>query len=175
MVNYKDPRWQRRRLEILESRGWECESCGAKDQTLEVHHCFYEWPWKNEIWDYPDNCFLVLCEDHHEEWHRKKLELDKLCAGFFSGDLDKAIGLLRGLRCQAVGDDVLLNREMDVLEIHAIVRGFWFCSAFHDAIIAECIDELRYREEVSLLEVVRMVVPAKGRFSFVHALEARDV
>lgn len=43
----KDPRWQKRRLEILERDGWECQNCGGKDKTLHVHHKRYRGkPWE---------------------------------------------------------------------------------------------------------------------------------
>jgi hypothetical protein len=33
----KDPRWQKKRLEVLESNGWACEACGSATKTLHVH------------------------------------------------------------------------------------------------------------------------------------------
>jgi hypothetical protein len=47
----KDPRWQKKRLEILERDGWKCMACGDKEKTLHVHHIFYL-PGK-EPWDIP--------------------------------------------------------------------------------------------------------------------------
>lgn len=38
---YKHPQWQRKRLEALEAAGWECENCGEKETTLNVHHKRY--------------------------------------------------------------------------------------------------------------------------------------
>ena len=32
----KDPRWQKKRLEILERDGWKCMACGEKEKTLRV-------------------------------------------------------------------------------------------------------------------------------------------
>jgi len=61
----KDPRWQRKRLEILQRDGWTCLCCEATDKTLHVHHILY-WPKRNP-WEYED-CFLqTLCEDCHAE------------------------------------------------------------------------------------------------------------
>lgn len=37
----KDPRWQKKRLEIFDRDGWKCVECGDKDSTLNVHHIFY--------------------------------------------------------------------------------------------------------------------------------------
>jgi len=59
----KDPRWQKKRLEILERDGWACRRCGAKDQPLHVHHAFYS---KGvDPWDYPPRSLFSFCEDCH--------------------------------------------------------------------------------------------------------------
>jgi hypothetical protein len=61
----KDPRWQRRRLEILSRDNFQCVKCDAASKTLHVHHRFYlsgRLPW-----DYPDNVLVSLCETCHKE------------------------------------------------------------------------------------------------------------
>ncbi len=60
----KDPRWQKKRLEILERDEWTCQKCFDSDSTLVVHHRRYL-PNANP-WDYPDDLLLTLCEDCHE-------------------------------------------------------------------------------------------------------------
>ena len=59
----KDPRWQKKRLEILERDNWTCRFCGCKDKSLHVHHLFYL-P-KREPWEYPRGFLIALCEDCH--------------------------------------------------------------------------------------------------------------
>ena len=60
----KDPRWQKKRLEIFERDGWACASCDDKNNTLVCHHRYYL-PGK-EPWDYPEDALVTLCEDCHE-------------------------------------------------------------------------------------------------------------
>jgi hypothetical protein len=60
----KDPRWQKKRLEILQKDSWACVACGGTDQTLHVHHLWYED--HLDPWEYPGNCFITLCERCHE-------------------------------------------------------------------------------------------------------------
>lgn len=61
----KDPRWQKKRLEVLQRDDWTCLCCGATDRTLHVHHVVYL-P-KRDPWEYAE-CFLqTLCEDCHAE------------------------------------------------------------------------------------------------------------
>jgi hypothetical protein len=60
----KDPRWQKKRLEILERDKWACRNCGDKDSTLHIHHIFYV-P-KTEPWEIPNGLLITLCEDCHK-------------------------------------------------------------------------------------------------------------
>jgi hypothetical protein len=60
----KDPRWQRKRLEILQRDEWACTNCGGKDKTLHVHHEQYI---KARMpWEYPNEFLCTLCVDCHE-------------------------------------------------------------------------------------------------------------
>lgn len=60
-----DPRWQRRRLEVLNRAKWTCEKCRATDRTLHVHHRIYH---RNHApWEYTDAELQVLCWVCHEE------------------------------------------------------------------------------------------------------------
>lgn len=60
----KDPRWQKKRLEVLQRDGWACTLCDAEDKTLHVHHILYL-P-KKDPWEY-SMCFLqTLCVDCHD-------------------------------------------------------------------------------------------------------------
>lgn len=59
-----DPRWQKKRLQILERDGWRCQGCCASDSTLHVHHIAYK-P-DCEPWEIDDDLLLTLCADCHE-------------------------------------------------------------------------------------------------------------
>lgn len=60
-----DPRWQKKRLEILQRDEFTCQSCFDTENTLHVHHRRY-FPGR-EPWDI-DNKFLVtLCASCHQE------------------------------------------------------------------------------------------------------------
>jgi predicted RNA-binding Zn-ribbon protein involved in translation (DUF1610 family) len=61
----KDPRWQKKRLEILERDQWTCRNCFDKTTTLHVHHLTYAK--KAEPWDYPEDYLLTLCEKCHKD------------------------------------------------------------------------------------------------------------
>lgn len=66
---YLDPRWQKKRLEVMQERHFTCEICYAKDQTLNVHHKQYIS--NKDVWDY-ENCQLsVICQDCHKQLHEQ--------------------------------------------------------------------------------------------------------
>jgi hypothetical protein len=67
----KDPRWQRKRLEVLSRDKFTCQSCGSTTDTLHVHHCHY---FKGDPWNTPDDLLLTLCEECHD--HRQECEND---------------------------------------------------------------------------------------------------
>lgn len=66
----KDPRWQKRRLQVLEYAGWRCQLCGAKDRELHCHHSYYS-RGKNP-WQYAKGAIIALCVVCHDAFHRKK-------------------------------------------------------------------------------------------------------
>lgn len=63
----KDPRWQRKRLEILERDNWACQVCGNTEKTLHVHHTHYIK--QIDPWDHPEHLLITLCEKCHSDEH----------------------------------------------------------------------------------------------------------
>ena len=63
MKKLRDPRWQKRRLEVMENAGWACEWCSATKRNLQVHHAYYA-PRSEGLdpWDYPAGSLFCLCE-----------------------------------------------------------------------------------------------------------------
>lgn len=87
-MNYKeklqDPRWQKKRLEILSRDSFTCQHCGSEKKTLHVHHVNYEKG--KEPWDYPNHNFVTLCQDcHYEEptlYNNLLREFEAIVKGF---------------------------------------------------------------------------------------------
>lgn len=64
----QDPRWQKKRLEILERDRFQCQVCGDCRSMLHVHHVAY-CPREVEDrspWDYHDSGLVTLCVSCHE-------------------------------------------------------------------------------------------------------------
>lgn len=60
----RDPRWQRKRLQILERDNFTCIICKIPGRHVQCHHILYA---KKDPWDYPDYLLQTLCEECHEE------------------------------------------------------------------------------------------------------------
>lgn len=56
-----DPRWQRKRLEILNRDNFSCQLCGSDKYTLHVHHKSYN----GDPWETANSELITLCEDCH--------------------------------------------------------------------------------------------------------------
>jgi hypothetical protein len=107
---YKHPKWQRKRLEALESAGWQCASCGDQGTTLNVHHKRYV---KGRmVWEYEPHELTVLCEPCHETEHEDKELLNRLLMEIGPGGYRQAASLIGGYwdaNCMidpAIGDTV---------------------------------------------------------------------
>lgn len=61
----KDPRWQKKRLEILSRDEFTCQACKNSKDSLSVHHKYYDG--KKEPWDYDSNTLVTLCNSCHTE------------------------------------------------------------------------------------------------------------
>ena len=61
---YKHPKWQKKRLEIMKRDDYTCRYCDSKEKELQIHHIEYEKGKK--VWEYEDGNFLTLCKDCHK-------------------------------------------------------------------------------------------------------------
>ena len=61
---YKHPKWQKKRLEILRRDRFTCQKCKDTETTLHVHHIKYL---KNRPpWESLEKDLITLCKDCHE-------------------------------------------------------------------------------------------------------------
>lgn len=88
----KDPRWQRRRLKILERDNWACVSCHIDNETLNVHHLKYH-PSGNP-WEVEDRHLITLCEDCHKEEHSSRKAYEERLLDALKGKSLTAGGVL---------------------------------------------------------------------------------
>lgn len=95
---YKHPLWQKKRLEIMEDANFECEECGSKDTTLNVHHRHYRKGAKP--WEYSSNELQCLCENCHDQRHETITLLKEVAGQLPPYDLELLLGYAHGLMLQ---------------------------------------------------------------------------
>lgn len=66
---FKDPRWQKKRLDILSRDDFTCRMCYDGSSTLHAHHLYYVSG--RDPWEYPDHSIITLCEECHKEEHSR--------------------------------------------------------------------------------------------------------
>jgi hypothetical protein len=103
----KDPRWQKKRLEIFNRDDWCCQICFSSENTLVVHHKYYMA--KHEPWDYPNNALITLCDScHKEESSGIELSLEilgkSIRENFLSDDIMEIAQALREIEMPHVRD-----------------------------------------------------------------------
>lgn len=78
----KDPRWQKKRLEILNRDEFECRCCFNNTEELHVHHIKYS----SDPWDSVDEDLITLCKGCHIEVEKAK-KIFKQAESFFLNEL----------------------------------------------------------------------------------------
>ena len=130
----KDPKWQKKRLEVLSYRNFKCQECGDSEQTLHIHHPYYEKG--KEPWDYDAYILMCLCEVCHKERHY----FESILTGYVNeikSNPNLSLTYFMGLLAGHIQDG-----NMDTLIIDDM-----FCDGFGEAfkrsgdIVAESINE----------------------------------
>lgn len=112
----KDPRWQKKRLEIFDRDKWTCRYCGETERTLHIHHTKYV----GEPWEAPNDTLETVCEACHlliegaKKWVLSILFIRKIYGG------DDA------LYCAGVGDNSKQMLMIFKFRDHDIAESFMF-------------------------------------------------
>ena len=142
---FKDPRWQKMRLQVLERDMWCCQICYDNESTLHIHHRYYK---KGaDPWDYPMEALVTLCEDCHqsERADRKAAEESLLFAmreKFMANDV---------LNIAAAIHDMELRHTPDIVSFafSLAFENIFFQDAVIDAYFALVKKQYAEKEEVS--------------------------
>lgn len=111
-AQYKQPAWQKKRLEALQNAEFRCQACYCEDSTLHVHHKRYVKG--RSVWEY-DVCELaVLCESCHAQAHAAKDAISEILAALdpMSG-LEEVAALIGGY-CSSVSGPSFIS-EIDTV------------------------------------------------------------
>jgi len=97
----RDPRWQKKRLEIMQKHGFACRECGCTDRELHVHHCYYTKGKKP--WEYEDSCYVVLCNEHHTLRQQYEDQVREFCSRFRINTLGQIAAIMEAISPMMVG------------------------------------------------------------------------
>lgn len=114
----RDPRWQKKRLEVFSKNDFCCEMCGSSENTLHAHH--KEYFKGREPWEYEANQLACICETCHKNEHDEEDSL-KLVSSFLNVDgpnnrgeaaslITGYAGFAMGMRKQAHPDEMVVNQ-----------------------------------------------------------------
>lgn len=92
----KDPRWQKKRLEVLKRADWKCEECGDDSRTLHVHHGYYARG--RDPWEYEDDSLHCLCESCHVDAQDALEGLRAAIGKLQLRHIERVSGYVRGCR-----------------------------------------------------------------------------
>lgn len=111
-MTYKDklrnPKWQKKRLEVLNRDQFTCCLCGDKDTELHVHHKKYTGePWEAELSD-----LKTVCKDCHKVIHDHKID-----------NLEHPFKIYK-TSDEATGEDYLVYVGVDEVTIYQYTDGY---------------------------------------------------
>jgi len=131
----RDPKWQRKRLEIMQRDEFRCRSCFNAEATLNVHHKQY---FKGrKPWEYENEALVTLCETCHEEQGNttdaiklmfSKLPVDGPCSAsealaLIAGWADGQVGLDLGEFIGCSPNEYLLGRIVYTIDKFLGITG----------------------------------------------------
>lgn len=114
----KDPRWQKKRLDILNRDKFKCQVCYNGENTLHVHHRIYIRG--KEPWEVADEYLVTLCEVCHryetEEMPDAIVELNEAVKGkFFAYEIQEIAEGFKDV-------EIIYNTQV----IAAVIK-YWLC------------------------------------------------
>lgn len=119
----RDPRWQRKRLQIMERDRWACTMCGSNASTLNVHHGYYERG--IDPWDYDDASLTTLCENCHVFMGRKLAVIHRRIASLNSDQLVELDMLLEDVASYSERLSARGGRCRTLRELFALYLANW--------------------------------------------------
>lgn len=152
----KDPRWQKKRLEILNRDGWKCQECSGKDSELNVHHRSYH-PGLDP-WDYPVAELVTLCRSCHEIRTSLDERMTALLGTVSGGAIAVFVALLESIKKEEVANGSHLPKVPNVelltqFFVHSC-QSTW-SSFYSPSYILSSVDLLRSRLDAVGLEQTR--------------------
>ena len=110
---YKSPKWQKRRLEILSKDNFTCQVCGDKESQLHIHHLHYEKG--KDRHEYDDKTLITLCDNCHKNEHEWQ---NMTVKEFFYELMDKNISMFEIMAiCENISVSMYLGNKNKITDI----------------------------------------------------------
>jgi len=139
----RNPKWQRKRLEILQRDEFTCTICEETEKQLHVHHGYYEFG--KFPWDYPSKSLHTLCEKCHKTWQGNSKILKAQIGLLGCYDFTSVCGYVAGLRLR--DEEIKRIYAVDPMMIEGVSRavniseeeiidnldgGYFYYEKYHD-------------------------------------------
>lgn len=150
----RDPRWQRKRLEIMNRADFACEECGDKTTTLNVHHKIYLKGAKP--WEYENVELECLCETCHEATHHLRDALRAATSSMSKSELERLLGYADALQLINIATHETRVEKLPIKvrsEHHAagLIDGVWDWNSGGNLFVADCLIDHRVLDKDLLL------------------------
>lgn len=143
----KSPKWQKKRLEILNLRGFKCELCNNEEKELHVHHRFYLKG--RQPWQYDNDIFQVLCSDCHEKQHK---EPNAIIKEVIPKKYEKLIRLIEAIELFDI-DNLMFILDENVNVIGANETFRLLSIALNYGWLDNALDNIRDKQKIENLEI----------------------
>lgn len=114
----RDPRWQKKRLEVFNRDRFRCVICGDDKTQLQVHHLKYL-PGRDP-WDYPLELLETRCQPCHERGHTRRY-----FRFYFAGRITK-----HGWRSEILGIPRIQAPESGLIYESIVPGGHSYCGPY---------------------------------------------
>lgn len=121
----RDPRWQKKRLEVLSHDKFTCAICTDSTSELHVHHAYYvagRLPW-----NYPDSSYLTVCKNCHSRikpgWQQWEHFLEFIHSdGITTGQISELLGQLAECRGENPSGELLMRTIKEAIDAYEAVH-----------------------------------------------------
>jgi hypothetical protein len=86
----KDPRWQKKRLEIFQRDKFRCMECFSDEKSLQVHHIAYK---GKDPWDTPNKLLVTYCHECHQKEEDSLKVVGEMFVKIMRADGENSIGM----------------------------------------------------------------------------------
>lgn len=107
----KHPKWQEKRLRVLEGAGFRCVRCFNAERSLHAHHKVYLKGHKP--WEYEDALLECLCERCHDQAHTERAELEYMITTQPTASVPRLTDAIYGAIVNDATDPALPQRVRD--------------------------------------------------------------